>query len=138
MGRRREDKMTNEAGERQKDAVVAIKRQQASVGSTLVTPLLLTGAGVPRRTRDGVKTGQNSVPPRLFKLPLEYFMQTPFMLWKKGASGSHKGDSFMSCSNSCKIADLIYRTSRSGAAYFSQRAFSFLLFCSIENILDPV
>lgn len=31
-----------------------------------------------------VKTGQNSVPPScLFKLPLKYFMQTPFMLWKK-------------------------------------------------------
>lgn len=77
--------MTNEACERQKDRVMAIKRQQASVGSTLATPLPLlpplTGAGVPRRTSDEVKTGQNSVPPPcLFKLPLKYFMRAPFML----------------------------------------------------------
>lgn len=122
MGRKRQDKMTNEACERQKDRVMAIKRQQASVGSTLVTPLpplpplpplLLTGAGVPRRTSDEVKTGQDSVPPPcLFKLPLKYFTRTPFMLWKKSASDSHNGDSFTSCSNSCKITDLIHRTSR--------------------------
>lgn len=116
--------MTNEACERQKDGAVALKRQQASAGSTLARPLLLTGAGVPRRTRDGVKTGQHSLPPScFFKLPLKYFMGTPFMLRKK-ASGSHNGDSFTSCSNSCKIADLIYRTSRWG-----QRSSLFLTAC---------
>lgn len=50
--------MTNEACERQKDRVMAIKRQQASAGSTLVAPLpplLLTEGGVPRRTSDEVK-----------------------------------------------------------------------------------
>lgn len=59
MGRKRQNKMTNEACERQKDRVMAIKRQRASVGSTLVRPLpplLLTGGGVPRRTSDEVKT----------------------------------------------------------------------------------
>lgn len=123
--------------------VMAIKRQQASVGSTLMTPLpplLLNGGDGPRRTSDEVKTGQNSVPPScLFRLALKYFMLTPLMLWQKALVIPRMETSSWAAAIHVKslILFIAHLAGGNGAAYFSQHAV-FLHFCSIENILDPI
>lgn len=97
--------------------------------------------GVPRRTSDEVKPGRNSVPPScLFKLPLKYFMRTSFMLRKKALVIPTMET--RSRAAVIRVKSLIWFIARlaggNWAAYFSQHAFAFLHFCSIENILDPI